>query len=62
MKNSFSQLFLYAITGISAALVVFALVCLLGFKDNLMIPQILHYYGLAMVAGGLVGSGWYYFH
>jgi len=61
MKNYFSQLFLCCITWMYGSLVLFSLVCLVFFKETLVINQILNYYGLAMLIGAVVGTIWNYF-
>jgi hypothetical protein len=55
-KDFYSKLFLYCVTWMYAALVLFALVCLVYFKDTLVVNQILDYYGVVMLAGALLGG------
>jgi len=62
MKNYLSQLFLCCMTWMYAALVLFALVCLVFFKETLVVNQILEYYGVAMLAGAIFGAIWNYFN
>lgn len=60
MENYFKQLFLYTMSCMYLAIIIFSLLCFIGFKEILVIDEILKYYLFTMTGGAMIGGLFYH--